>query len=320
MRARGRRRVARGLTSLAGAAAAALVYSRYRRDIRLARKRVASGSRVAETARGPIEYAVAGEGPPVIVVHGAGGGFDQGLEIAGPIARSGFRVVAMSRFGYLGTPLPEDASATAQADAHAALLDTTGIPKAAVIGASAGAPSAMQLAIRHPDRVSALVLLVPAAYPARAPQRLSRAGELLLDATLRSDFLFWLAWRAARPAMIRAILGTRPSVMGLASAEERARAGGVADHILPVSARRLGLLNDGVVIGSLAPYALERIAAPTLVLGLRDDLYGTWDGARYTAEHVRGARFVGYPTGGHLFVGRGRQVFAEVVAFLRDNP
>jgi membrane protease YdiL (CAAX protease family) len=41
---------------------------------------------------------------------------------------------------YLGTPMPADASAAAQADAHVCLLDALGIAKAAVMGGSAGAP------------------------------------------------------------------------------------------------------------------------------------------------------------------------------------
>ncbi|HET6371293.1 MAG TPA: alpha/beta hydrolase, partial [Nitrospiria bacterium] len=105
-----------------------IVYPRYRRDIRRARERVSTGSRIAETSCGPIEYAVAGEGIPVLVVHGAGGGFDQGLDISMPLVQNGFRLIAMSRFGYLRTPLPEDASAAAQADAHAALLDALNVP------------------------------------------------------------------------------------------------------------------------------------------------------------------------------------------------
>ena len=45
------------------------------------------------------------EGPPVLVIHGAGGGFDQALHTA-QMFGSGFQWVAPSRFGYLGTPLP----------------------------------------------------------------------------------------------------------------------------------------------------------------------------------------------------------------------
>ncbi len=57
----------------------------------------------------------------------------------------------MSRFGYLRTPMPADASAAAQTDAHMCLLDALGIRQAAIMGGSAGAPSALQMAIRHPD-------------------------------------------------------------------------------------------------------------------------------------------------------------------------
>ena len=46
----------------------------YQRDIQHARDRVASGSRIAQTPCGPIEYAVTGDGLPVLLVHGAGGG------------------------------------------------------------------------------------------------------------------------------------------------------------------------------------------------------------------------------------------------------
>src|SRR5262249_14736413 len=57
-----------------------LAYINYRRDIHQARQRVSTGSRIVQTPCGPIEYALAGDGPPVLVVHGAGGGYDQGLE------------------------------------------------------------------------------------------------------------------------------------------------------------------------------------------------------------------------------------------------
>jgi pimeloyl-ACP methyl ester carboxylesterase len=309
-----------------GSLLSAVVVRRYLRDIQRARERVASGSKIAETQSGPIEYALAGQGPPVLVVHGAGGGFDQGLEIGEAVSQRGFQIVAPSRFGYLRTPLPLDASAAAQADAHAALLQALGIPRAAVVGASAGAPSAMQFALRHPDRTASLVLLVPAAYPFHVertlrgamPKRLSTTTAFFLDTTLRSDFLFWLMCRIARRVTARAILATPPTVVESASAEEQARAASVIAHILPVSLRRLGLRNDALVTGSLPRYDLERIAAPTLVISLADDLFGTYDGARYSAEHIPRARFIGFQTGGHLWVGHQKEVLAEIAGFLRD--
>jgi pimeloyl-ACP methyl ester carboxylesterase len=294
--------------------------------MRRARERISVGSTVVETPCGPIEYAAAGAGPPVLVVHGAGGGYDQGMDLTEPLAQSGFRVIAMSRFGYLRTPLPADASAAAQADAHACLLDALNIQRAEVAGASAGAPSSMQFALRHPERTAALVLLVPAAYPTHIEQRAggampkqsSATTALLFDAALKSDFLFWIATRIARQTVFRTILATPPAVVESASPEERARVAQVLGHVLPVSRRRLGLLNDAAVTSSLPRYELERIATPTLILGVADDLFGTYDGARYSAEHIPGARFVSYRSGGHLWVGHQKEVMAEITAFLKN--
>jgi pimeloyl-ACP methyl ester carboxylesterase len=303
-------------------------WGRYCRDIRDARARISSGSQVVETPCGEIEYAVMGDGPAAILaVHGAGGGFDQGLDLAVPLAGRGFRVIAPSRFGYLRTPLPPDASPAAQADAYAGLLDTLNVHKAVVIGVSAGGPSAMQFALRHPARTSALVLLVPLAYPAgverrrngATPKRMSMPAKWLFDAALSSDFLFWAAWRLAPRVMTQAVLGTKPALVESADPEEQARVRAVGEHILPISARRAGLLNEAAIGSSLARYELERIAAPTLVVGVEDCLYGTYEGARYSAGHIPGARFVSFPTGGHLWVGHHPQVMAEVESFLEQH-
>jgi 2-hydroxy-6-oxonona-2,4-dienedioate hydrolase len=321
---RSRRRALLVVTALA-AVIAALIYGAYRPNLERARARISTGSQIAATRCGPIEYAEAGQGPPVLVVHGAGGGFDQGLEMGEGLARAGFHVIAPSRFGYLRTPLPADASAEAQADAHACLLDALGVARAAIVGVSAGGPSVVQLALRHPERTRALLLLVPAVYapprPDRAsPARASHTMMLLFDTALRSDFLFWAASQVAHDAFVRSILGTPPDLVAHAPADEQARIERVLDHILPVSSRRVGLLNDARVVSSLPRYDLEKIAAPTLAISTEDDLYGTFAGARYTAEHIPHARFIGYPSGGHMLVGRNAAAFAEIVAFLRASP
>jgi pimeloyl-ACP methyl ester carboxylesterase len=302
-------------------AAAAVTYGFYRRDLAVAHARLAGASDVVTTPCGPIEYASSGTGPPVLFVHGAGGGFDQGLAFGAPLAARGYRVIAPSRFGYLRTPLPADASAAAQADAHVCLLDALGIERAAVAGGSAGAPSALQLAVRHPERVTALVLLVPAAFVPRpdgaAPLRTPSGTQRLFDTALRSDFLFWVIRRTAPNLMIHALLATPPELVARAEGSERARVEGILDMILPVSDRRLGLLNDAAVTTQLERYPLERIAAPTLTISAADDLYGTYDSARYTAEQIRGARFVGFAEGGHVFVGHDAEVTNAIADFLR---
>ena len=143
-------------------------------DIKTASAKAAYGSVLVNTRCGPIEYQEAGTGTPLLMVHGSGGGHDQGMAFPGKLSQRGVRVIAMSRFGYLRTPMPLDASPAAQADAHVCLLDALGIAKAAVLGGSAGGPSALQMAIRHPDRVILLGRLRP---PARAVRRFDKPAH-----------------------------------------------------------------------------------------------------------------------------------------------
>jgi 2-hydroxy-6-oxonona-2,4-dienedioate hydrolase len=242
------------------------------------------------TRCGPIEYQEAGAGVPLLTVHGSGGGHDQGMAFAGNLAQHGIRVIAMSRFGYLRTPMPADASPVAQADAHVCLLDALGIETAAVLGGSAGGPSALQMAINHPDRVTALVLLVPLAYKpesqADSAKPLAAWVETILMQLIGSDFLFWAGLHVARDQVIRYVLATPPELVARASQNERARVNAILDHILPVSERAAGLRSDSVLGKSLGPSALEKIRAPTLIVSVRDDGFGTYASAQYTASQI----------------------------------
>ena len=308
------------LVAVAVAAAVALAYPQYRRDIDAARERVAHGSEIAQSSCGPIEYATLGSGPAVLLVHGAGGGFDQLLDMGRELARRGFRVVLPSRFGYLRTPLPADASPAAQADAHACLLDALKIDRAAVIGVSAGAPSSMQFALRHAKRCAALVLLVPLTWaPPEERRRIAPAAWLVFP-TLTHDFLFWTMSKTAPGLVIETVLGTPPRVVDAADARERARVYAMMPLLMPVGPRQDGLRNEGRIAGALERYDLERIEVPALLVSAADDGYGTYAGARYTAARIKGARFVGYPSGGHMLAGRDADVTTELSAFLRANP
>jgi 2-hydroxy-6-oxonona-2,4-dienedioate hydrolase len=181
----------------------------------------------------------------------------------------------------------------------------------------------MQFALRHPDRTAALVLLVLAAYvprPNEAPSlRTPRGTPFPFDTALRWDYLFWAAGRLTHDTFIRAILGTPPEMVARASSDEQARVARILEHILPVSPRRPGLVNDAAVVSSLPRYELEQISAPTLAISVADDLYGTFDGARYTADHIPRARFIGYPSGGHMLVGHSADANSRIAAFIKES-
>ncbi len=112
-----------------------------------------------ETAVGWIEYVEFGKGPAVVSVHGAMGGCDQSVFLAQTIGTEGYRYIALSRPGYLGTSIKSGRSAVEQGDLIAALLDELKIARAGVMAVSGGGPSAIEFALRHRDRCSGLILV-----------------------------------------------------------------------------------------------------------------------------------------------------------------
>ena len=302
----------------------AFVTASYRHEIAAAEARVSSGSQIVDTPCGSIEYAIAGKGMPLLVVHGAGGGFDQGLKFGRPLADLGFMVIAMSRFGYLRSSFPADASPAAQADAHACLLDALGLPKAAILGGSAGAPSTIQFCLRHAHRCSAMVLLVPAFFPPR------RTGEpqvqppappsFMAEAILGSDFFFWLNLKLARDTMLERLFATPIGDFRNAPPGEQERILRVMRDALPLGPRRRGLWNDLTILASAPRYELERLDVATLVISVENDLFGIHESSRHLAGRIPRARLVSFPTGGHLWVGRQNEVVSELTAFLSSRP
>ncbi|WP_349369134.1 alpha/beta hydrolase [Salinarimonas sp.] len=306
-------------TGLAGALAGRAALARFRAERDVAAARLAARGRLVATRRGPIEYAEAGEGPPVLVIHGAAGGFDQGLEAAHDLVAAGYRVIAVSRVGYLGTPMPPGgASAADQADAHAALLDALGIAAAIVMALSAGARSALALAADHPQRVRALLLVAPAidapgARPRIADTPQSRAA--LAVAESGSDLALWTAMRVARPALLR-MMGVPAGVEARASARERARIDRLMRTAFPLAPRAAGIAADA---RGAEPPPLARVRCPTLIVTAEDDLFHTVPGARRAAATIPDAALIVLRTGGHLLVERRLELRGAALAFLERH-
>lgn len=300
------------------AVGAGATYLAYARDMRATRDRLAAGSQIIETRHGPMEYTTWGEGSPVLVVHGAGGGYDQGLSIARAFGGEGLSFISLSRFGYLRTPLPADASTAAQADAFADLLDALGIERVAILAMSGGVPPSLQFAQRYPERTAALVLLSSAPYtPLTAGEQKLPVPIWVYQALFSSDFPYWVLQKVAR-SRLEPMFDITPALRAEASPEEQAFIASQVEAFQPVTERIDGVRNEGAAIDPDARYLVEEITMPTLVVHARDDHINPFSFGEYTAQHIRDAQFLPLASGGHLLLGHHAEVRAKANAFLRQ--
>jgi 2-hydroxy-6-oxonona-2,4-dienedioate hydrolase len=297
-----------------GAAGAALVRTAFRSDMRAARARLAGKSRLVATAYGPTEVATAGDGSPILVVHGTAGGFDMGLRVGTDLLGDEFYIIAPSRFGYLSTPMPANASHASQADAFVALLDALDVQRTAVIALSAGAQPATQLALRNPERVHALVLITPALYLPHQPGGPETGPPaFVLDYLLASDFFVWAMARLAPNSLIR-VAGIPRSLDSQITPEFRNQ---VVDWFFPAGARHVGLAYDIRTTTPIAPdLPIEQLKMPVMMISAADDPYRTADVVRYSARRLPTANVVICDSGGHLLFGQTDRLRQEIRGFL----
>ena len=289
------------------------VLFRYRRDMNAASARLAAVDRhVVSTEWGAVEYAEQGRGDPVLVVHGIFHNCVGGLlEVRDLLTNR--RVIAPSRFGYLGSGMPPNATPAAQADVFAALLDILGIDQIDVIGFSAGTTSALQLALRHPRRVKHLAIVVGnlPGSPTAVVQPPS--------AKFQRQFVLWALRTFAPSTMIR-IVAAVPKEFVMTSEDAR-YVNEFIDSLFPVSTD--GFIFDAFVSNAdVNDYNLEAISVPTLIAHTKDDQLASHTASKRAAERIPNARFVSLDSGGHLMLGqqkKQREALARFFAESRDR-
>lgn len=302
------------LVVLAGGLAIAtlLLSMRYRRDLRAARSRLAQvDHRVVPTDWGPLEYAERGVGEPVLVLHGIFGGCDGGLFTVRDLCPER-RVNAPSRFGYLGSSLPPNATPADQADALVALLDTLAIGEVDVIGISAGATSALQLAVRHPDRVKHLVVLV-GNLPGAPTAVVAPTWAKLVDRQVP----VWVLKTLFPTTMTR--LAGIPKSFSMSDDDARYVTEYI-DSMFPLTPRVPGVIFDAFVSNAdVNNYDLGAISVPTLLVHTKDDFLASHDAAERAAARIPGARFLSLESGGHLMLGQTKIIHDELADFFTDR-
>jgi pimeloyl-ACP methyl ester carboxylesterase len=193
------------------------------------------------------------------------------------------------------------------------LLDGLGITATDVIAFSAGATSALQLALRHPGRVKHLVVISGNWPGSRTTDHQPQANRLLV----RSELPMWAVATFARPVMPR-LLGV-PKGLPLTAADTRTVTG-LIDTIFPVVPRAAGVIFDFFVSNpDVNNYDLVTVTVPTLIVHARDDPLISYDKARRAAARIPGAHLVSVDHGGHPLLGQQEAIGPELAAFLQNQ-
>lgn len=298
--------------------AGGVAFAQYRSDLRAAHARIQGASSVVPSPYGELEYARGGSGPDVLVVHGAGGGFDQGSLLAQIVLGDEAHWIAPSRFGYLGSTVGAGATVEDQAHAYAFLLDHLGIETVAVIAVSAGGTSALLFALLHPERVTSLTLLSAGVAPLASDEQAGahRRGTMLAR-IFQNDFLYWAANRLfARQTML--LMGVDDDAIARLSAEQRDFADRFIASMLPVSLRSAGATFDNA--GGAPGDRIVGITAPTLIVHAQDDTLQLYDHATFAATHIPGSTLLSFERGGHfVLITEQEEVSRAVLTHVRDQ-
>lgn len=291
-----------------------MVFPSYQKQMNEAKERIKSESRVLETKFGEMEYAISGQGKPVLLIHGAGGGFDQGLWLGQICLEGDYQFIAPSKFGYLSSQAPEEYSAKLQAEQYRILLDYLGIEKVSIIGVSAGGPSSMQFANDFPERVEKLVLLSAVSMPPN-PKDKDPFFVKIIQTIQKSDFSYWLFTKAFK-SQILSLVGIPSDDYKKFTPEQKELANELLDVMHPMSLRHKGTIIDGLIIKDFK--IPESISVPTLFIHSKNDGLVSYSHAEYANQRIEGSKLILYENGGHGVISELKDVRKQISSFLNN--
>jgi pimeloyl-ACP methyl ester carboxylesterase len=267
--------------------------------------------RYAQSRGLSVAYAESGEGElDLVVVPGFVSHLEVGLEQ--PLLAQMFRRLAsfarVITFDKPGTGLSDPVSGAPTLEERMedlrAVMDAAGAERAALLGASEGAPMSALFAATHPGRVRALIMYgsyargtASADYPwAPSPDQIAAAVEAIGE--------LW-GTGAMLEAFAPSVAGEPDYVRWWARFQRMAASPAMAKAVVELAAE--------IDVTDVLP----GIRVPTLVLHRTDDMLWPVEGARFVAERIPGARLVEVPGIDHQpWVGDVEPLMAEIESFL----
>jgi pimeloyl-ACP methyl ester carboxylesterase len=280
-----------------------------------ANEKISNQSQLLETKFGTMEYAIEGEGKPVLLIHGAGGGFDQGLWLGKICLDNNYQFIAPSKFGYLNSEVPENYSAKLQAELYKILLDHLGIKKVIVIGVSAGGPSAMEFANDYPQSVDKLILLSAVSM---APNTNDKPPIYIkiIQQIQKSDYAYWLFTKIFKTQML-SLLGIPSDDYKKFTPEQKNLAQEMLDVMHPMSLRYEGTIIDGLIIKDFK--IPQNITVQTLIIHSKNDGLVSYSHAEYSNNNIKGSKLILYDNGGHGALSELKDVRNQIKNFLNSS-
>ena len=270
-------------------------------------------SKVVETKQGKVEYSLTEEEnivkPVVICSHGGIGGVDQSRLILDWIKTDKYRLLCVSRPGYLLTPLESGKSIEEQADLFAHLLDSLAIKKVCMVSASAGGPPAYKFAIKYPERLWGLVAIDSVSGFYDMPETVGPIAAMLFTSQFGQKLLKVIGDK--KPKWFVNTLFKSEAYFTKEQIKEHSEYVLNNEELLrflkafmycmsPYNLRKPGTENDMKLYRQLTHMELEKIKVATLVIhGTHDADVKFYDGV-YAYESIKNAKRYWLEEGSHL--------------------
>ena len=264
------------------------------------KERLASYSaKTVNLSYGNMSYVDIGKGDVILSVHGIFGGYDQAYDTCKDFS-SNYRIIAPSRFGYLGSDILGSGTPAEQATAYVELLDKLGIDKVYLLATSAGGSVAIRFALDYPERTKGLILYCSAMPFTQKPEKCpDYAGP---PEFLCNNFAMFIMSPLFEP-----IMGMEPSTIY---------------SMLPVSERKEGVVLDASVTNldmarNCDKYNIEELQVPTLIIHAKDDQLASYADTERAVNRFPNCTFVSFEDGGHLLKGHGEEIKKSVSKFTK---
>jgi pimeloyl-ACP methyl ester carboxylesterase len=261
-----------------------------------------------ETARGPVEFTVAGSGSPVLYFHGTPCSRRVAIEMEQQLVTDGFQLIVPQRPGYYGTTLGDRVTTADCAEMVSQVLDHLGIERVAAIGTSGGGAPVLTFAVRYPQHTTAVILQCAQTHRWDDPQWAPTSHRWLWQCFRRPvsrqlfcrffPILFRLGFPSAEH-YLRYLAGSRfSSLRDEPAAWEFAEE--VHKSLVNFRHERAGYCNDIATWVREDVLSAGNVTCPTLLLYDAEDPAAPFCHAQHAANRIPTAKLVELEAGGHL--------------------